>query len=831
MMRSFPKLTSERALRSPEGFDERVHKDGLIRVWRRADTVLDRSAAEAGWTSGPQGDFVAPEVGYTEEDLEGEAFDEDGVVTLYIQGVRAGVGTVQFWLDVDGDGPGGFALADEVKYTALDIDIIGNSLNMEGFDPAEALAGAYGQMTAALAEQMGNNPAANPLGMIVIVNDNDDDGDGIVDWADGFNLDGSLTPNADDRAANPTTTPWATKKETFSKIQIKFEPNPFSDPNAVFYLRYAASPPTSVRPSTPNRQGEEPTHTLPQNGLLRLWTEDGYLARSKDDIRGVADAAPDTGYYVAPGWYHVEQWRRLGLNAGNNVLTLYVEAVKTAPAASYVTEIVVELAPDGEHWLPVPVATFTLRPVRIGLDVNANGSLDDAVDGVMNYLPGYAGGVPVVSSVVSFNESLYEGHQMRIIAEGLGVGAGIDGVAFRIDKVTQHDGYAGNATDSSITAPGNRNDFSFFEHSDLPDGVTDPLRNWRVAELEQSSWSVPLWAKDYGGWARIEVLVVVGQKSTVIHEFTVPNDADGDELADRWERDMVRLWNAQYGATEDETPAFFADPLRTDGEPADPDSPPQNPQVDTDGGHNMPAHRSSGDGLTIAEEYRGFFLHGGGHDGQGKMGISPGHVRLTPVFKELLAETDIMLGVQAMPNAGEMRDLLNDVGRGMSDAFNGAGIRFYWWIDQTAEARVVFDTEAAFDRWAFTRKAFRPLVHLMFIDTAAFVSNETYGITRISGSAIFVSNLAAAGVADGFDYKRAMRNTVAHELTHLLILNPGAGFDRFDHEVDPDPRDGPRQKLDRAYLMVNLNPENRYIIKYSDLVRSRLNLKVKKSVL
>jgi hypothetical protein len=144
---------------------------------------------------------------------------------------------------------------------------------------------------------------------------------------------------------------------------------------------------------------------------------------------------------------------------------------------------------------------------------------------------------------------------------------------------------------------------------------------------------------------------------------------------------------------------------------------------------------------------------------------------------------------------------------------------------------VVFDTEAAFDRWAFTRKAFRPLVHLMFIDTAAFVSNETYGITRISGSAIFVSNLAAAGVADGFDYKRAMRNTVAHELTHLLILNPGAGFDRFDHEVDPDPRDGPRQKLDRAYLMVNLNPENRYIIKYSDLVRSRLNLKVKKSVL
>jgi hypothetical protein len=86
---------------------------------------------------------------------------------------------VQFWLDVDGDGPGGFALADEVKYTALDIDIIGNSLNMEGFDPSEALAGAYGQMTAALAEQMGNNPAANPLAMIVIVNDNDDDGDGL----------------------------------------------------------------------------------------------------------------------------------------------------------------------------------------------------------------------------------------------------------------------------------------------------------------------------------------------------------------------------------------------------------------------------------------------------------------------------------------------------------------------------------------------------------------------------------------------------------------------------------------------------------------------------
>ena len=470
-------------------------EEGLIRIWRRDTYGWIGMAAMADWSSGLQGDFVAAGIGYTERDLEAGSYVENGRVTLYIQGVRAGVGTVQFWLDVDGDGPGGFALADEVKYTALDIDIIGNSLNMEGFDPSEALAGAYGEMTAALAEQMGNNPAANPLGMILIVNDNDDDGDGIVDWADGFNLDGSLTPNADDRAANPTTTPWATKKETFSKIQIKFEPNPFSDPNAVFYLRYAASPPASVRPSTPNRQGEEPTHTLPQNGLLRLWTEDGYLARSKDDIRGVENPALDTGYYVGPGWYRVHDWTNLGLNAENNVLTLYVEAVKTAPGPSYTTEITVQLAPDGMDWLPVPVATFTLRPVRIGLDVNANGSLDDAVDGVMNYLPGYAGGVAVLSTGTTFNTITFQGQQMRSIAEGIGTGSGIDGLWFQIIQDSGHSAYAGNVTDDIFEGVGHTSDFSFDPDTDLSIGT---------GSLEAGKAWTAFYAKDY---------VVVGPRS------------------------------------------------------------------------------------------------------------------------------------------------------------------------------------------------------------------------------------------------------------------------------------------------------------------------------
>jgi hypothetical protein len=813
-------------------------EEGLIRIWRRADTVLDPSAAEAGWTSGPQGDFVVPGVGYTEEDLEGEAFDEDGVVTLYIQGVRAGVGTVQFWLDVDGDGPGGFALADEVKYTALDIDIIGNSLNIEGFDPSEALAGAYGPMTAALAEQMGNNPAANPLGMIIVVNDNDDDGDGIVDWADGYNLDNSRTPNADDRTFYDVPAPAPDKGDKFLPLLIVIDEKALADERARIRITYDASPPGSVLPSTPNRLGEEPTFSLPQNGVLRLWTKDGDVPRSKQGIDGGA-LDPNKGYFVPPREYGRDDWGKLGIGPGpnNNVIKLFAEAVKLAAAPTYTTPITVELALDGVNFVKVQHANAIVRPVRIGLDVNANGILDEAVDGVMNYLPGYEGATAKVSTGTTYKTTQYAGQQMGVMVEGLG--AGVDGVLFRIAEVTNHDGYAGNVTDAGIKVVGNRNDFSFYQHTDLPEGVTDPKRNIRAASLAQSSWWVPLWAKDYGGWARIEVSVVVGQKATVIHTFTIPNDADNDTVGDKWERWMVADWIRLYGPIMGTALGFFDGKRESsdDREPEDPDGDTGLLGFGGVGEHGPNSrHRTSGDGRNFCEEYRGHILDGGGHyflnPGKSHPG---GHIRLSPVIKELLVEVDAMGGMtnpylaDAVGEAAKrntIADWMKDVSAGVSQKNDGAGFHLYYVVDDVNTdlhgAFAGLDSLANYSWNSRTGKGTRSLftfTHLQLVSEYDPAWAQV-GNWRRHGQAFYPQRLATFAVDSAYNaitpngwlgqpttLRRLATSYISHELHHTYAWNVPIG--QGEHVNDTNGNGIPDDLDDMTRVLYNYRSNHR----------------------
>jgi len=224
-----------------------------------------------------------------------------------------------------------------------------------------------------------------------------------------------------------------------------------------------------------------------------------------------------------------------------------------------------------------------------------------------------------------------------------------------------------------------------------------------------------------------------------IHEFTVPADSDEDRIADRWERDMVRVWNNQYGATETIGPAFFGKDAAgnyDDKEERDPDSPPGNPAADTDGGRNLPPHKTQGDSLTVAQEYRGLVLDGGGFDGRGRGGHAGGHVRLSPVFKEYLWEVDIM--AQPDPPApqyptprGGFVALLNAVAADYSDQTGatglpapratgrGAGIHVYWVIDDTSMIHGVFGAPVNADRFAALYR--HPLlssefVHVLFVD-------------------------------------------------------------------------------------------------------------------
>ena len=57
----------------------------------------------------------------------------------------------------------------------------------------------------------------------------------------------------------------------------------------------------------------------------------------------------------------------------------------------------------------------------------------------------------------------------------------------------------------------------------------------------------------------------------------------------------------------------------------------------------MPAHKAPRDSLSVLQEYRGFILDSGSFDGAGQGG---GHTRLSPAYKELLVETDMMAEIE-----------------------------------------------------------------------------------------------------------------------------------------------------------------------------------------
>jgi len=143
-----------------------------------------------------------------------------------------------------------------------------------------------------------------------------------------------------------------------------------------------------------------------------------------------------------------------------------------------------------------------------------------------------------------------------------------------------------------------------------------------------SSGTVIAEAQIGGTWFAANVVGATTKKKA-----TVPKDTDKDGLADKWETDMRTAWQAQYGqAPNPNTSAFFD--KTSDKEAKDPD-----------GAGNIPAHATTGDGLSALKEYRGY------------KAIDPTNptkvVRLSPVRKELLVEVDVMAPTTtAPPNGG-----------------------------------------------------------------------------------------------------------------------------------------------------------------------------------
>ncbi len=95
------------------------------------------------------------------------------------------------------------------------------------------------------------------------------------------------------------------------------------------------------------------------------------------------------------------------------------------------------------------------------------------------------------------------------------------------------------------------------------------------------------------------------------------------------------------------------------------------------------SHATGGDGITLMEEYRGFLFDGGPGTYNG------GHIRLTPVIKEVLVQLCVMDDYMADRGTGEgvnpnlvanidLYAVMKDFSNFYSDRLRGAGIHLYW---------------------------------------------------------------------------------------------------------------------------------------------------------
>ena len=323
-------------------------------------------------------DVIIPNTVYTPADLGGG----NGTITLYIQGVREGTGTIQYSLDVDGDGPAGFAAADELRFSAVRVNIAIDSLNQAGF------TGQFqpGHPSFELADQREADPTL--LGKLVPVSDTDLDADGIIDWADAYNWDGALNTPDD----------WNGRR-SFVPLTITL-PEPLDLSVARLQIEYCASDPAAVIRSAPDRAVDDFMYSLPGAGQFRLWTgyeEPGVFAIRTYEPFYVTFLG---GAYVPPRYseesdvsgdgpfdphfYSPADLERLGFSSAKRSVTLGVEAVRPGEGT-----ISIRVDPDGDG----PARFLLADTIRLtGFSVQITQVRSEQLGNVsVNYMPGGTG--------------------------------------------------------------------------------------------------------------------------------------------------------------------------------------------------------------------------------------------------------------------------------------------------------------------------------------------------------------------------------------------------------------------------------------------------------
>ncbi|MCX7935076.1 MAG: hypothetical protein N3A66_07435, partial [Planctomycetota bacterium] len=162
-------------------------------------------------------------------------------------------------------------------------------------------------------------------GKIIAVNDADFDGDGIPDFADGF--DAFADSAEDDEIKTAGAEP-----ASFYPVILEIK-EPLNPDRIRLRLSYSASDPQKVE----RRGDQENGYTYkPGPGKLRLWTKNAVEKRNKK-------AVSEEGDFVSPGEYAGESLARLGLAAGSRLMRFWLEGIDTGADL-----IIAEVDPDGE---------------------------------------------------------------------------------------------------------------------------------------------------------------------------------------------------------------------------------------------------------------------------------------------------------------------------------------------------------------------------------------------------------------------------------------------------------------------------------------------------
>jgi hypothetical protein len=175
-------------------------------------------------------------------------------------------------------------------------------------------------------------------GKFIMVNDNDDDGDGIPDFADGFNWD--------EQSGNDDDANWYESDLVPIVLEL---PDAIDLSAAKLYIVYESCPPGS------------------SDGSLRLWKSWPTLPRNPAYCGSYGG-----GDYVGPARYSPSE---LGFNDTWRIVTLFVEAL--GPSSDLADQVItVYLDPDGTHgYYPYywpSLDTVRLTAVRIDLDVDSD---------------------------------------------------------------------------------------------------------------------------------------------------------------------------------------------------------------------------------------------------------------------------------------------------------------------------------------------------------------------------------------------------------------------------------------------------------------------------